>query len=176
MAPPKNPLKYITFKVKHGYFGLLGDEKALLRSCLPTKSKQACIDALLAGIESSEFDKSRFKNLQELISAYFEGNYADLSNVAVDLKAFNSFSRKILAACQKIPPGQTVTYGRLAEIAGSIKAARAAGSVLAKNPVPLIIPCHRVVCSNGRLGGFSAAGGTKVKKILLDLEQKMTRT
>lgn len=175
MAPSKKPLKYVTFKVRHGYFGLLGTTKNLLRSCLPTKTKQACIDTLLADIESSEFDKSCFKNLQGLISAYFKDNYADFSNVPVALKPFNSFSRKILTACQKIPLGQTMTYGRLAKIAGSIKGARAAGNVLAKNPVPLIIPCHRVICSNGRLGGFSAAGGIKTKKILLDMEQKTIR-
>lgn len=174
MAPRKNPLKYVTFKVKHGYFGLLGDQIALLRSCLPVKSKQECIDVLLAGIDSAEFDKSRFKDLQKQIVVYFNGNYTDFSNVAVDLKAFNSFSRKILAACQKIPFGQTMTYGQIAKIAGCPKGARAAGNVLAKNPVPLIIPCHRVVCSNGRLGGFSAAGGTTTKKRLLNLEQKTT--
>ena len=175
MAPPKNPLKYVTFKVKYGHFGLLGDQNAILRSCLPVKSKQACTDALLEDIESAEFDKNCFKNLQKQIAAYFKGSYADFSNVAVDLKAFNSFSRKILIACQKIPFGQTITYARIAEIAGNIKGARAAGNALAKNPAPLIIPCHRVVCSNGRPGGFSAAGGTITKKILLDMEQKMIR-
>ena len=175
MGLRNNPLKYVTFKVKCGYFGLLGNESALLRSCLPAKSKQVCIGALLSDIENAEFDKSRFKDLQEQITAYFKGGHADFSNVSVDLKGFNSFSRKILTACQKIPFGQTTTYGRLAQIAGSIKGARAAGNVLAKNPVPLIIPCHRVVCSSGRLGGFSAAGGTTTKKILLNLEQKTIR-
>ncbi|MBN1456649.1 MAG: MGMT family protein [Sedimentisphaerales bacterium] len=175
MAPRKNPLKYVTFEVKHGYFGLLGDQNVLLRSCLPVKSKQTCTDALLVDIDNAEFDRSRFKNLQEQIATYFKGCYADFSDVAVDLKTFNSFSRKILTACQKIRFGQTMTYGQIAKIAGSIKGARAAGNVLAKNPVPLIIPCHRVVCSNGGLGGFSAAGGTKIKKILLDLEKKVIR-
>ena len=175
MAPPKKPLKYVTFKVKCGYFGLLSNQNALLRSCLPVKSKQACIDALLADIESAEFDKSHFKSLQEKIAVYFKGGYADFSSVAVDLKTFNSFSIKILTACQKIPFGQTTTYARIAKIAGSIRGARPAGNVLAKNPIPLIIPCHRVICYNGQPGGFSAAGGTTAKKILLELEQKIIR-
>ena len=77
-----------------------------------------------------------------------------------------------MTACRDIRFGQTVSYGRLAEMAGKPGAARAVGRALAKNPLPLIIPCHRVICANGKIGGFSAPGGVTLKKRLLQLEQE----
>jgi len=80
------------------------------------------------------------------------------------------FTRRVLTACRSIEFGRTVSYGRLAEMAGKPGSARAVGGVLAQNPLPLIIPCHRVICANGSLGGFSAMGGVRLKKRLLELE------
>lgn len=78
------------------------------------------------------------------------------------------FVRRARAALRRVPPGATCTYADLASRAGSPRAARAAGSACATNPLPLFIPCHRVLASGGRLGGFS--GGLAWKKILLERE------
>jgi len=88
--------------------------------------------------------------------------------VPLDLAAVPPFSRRILLAARRIPYGATVTYGRLARHAGSPRAARAVGQVMARNPVPLLVPCHRVVASGGGLGGFT--GGLALKRRLLALE------
>lgn len=85
----------------------------------------------------------------------------------VDFSSFTSFQRKVLREMRKIPYGETSTYGELASKAGHPKAFRAVGSVCAMNPLPIIIPCHRVLSSSG-LGGYS--GGLEVKKHLLRLE------
>jgi methylated-DNA-[protein]-cysteine S-methyltransferase len=80
------------------------------------------------------------------------------------------FQRQIWQALKKIRPGSTRTYKWIADHVGRPKAVRAAGTALGKNPVPIIVPCHRVIASDGSLGGYSG-GGTKVKDLLLKLEQ-----
>ncbi|MBE3144695.1 MAG: MGMT family protein [Planctomycetes bacterium] len=87
------------------------------------------------------------------------------------LDSLPAFTRKVLDACRKIPAGKTVSYSQLAGMIGKPRASRAVGSALARNPIPLIIPCHRVVHSDGSLGNFSAPGGTSLKKMLIDLER-----
>lgn len=80
------------------------------------------------------------------------------------------FHRKVYRALCKVPAGKTVTYAELARRAGSPGAARAVGTAMAKNPWPVIIPCHRVVAGNGKLGGYSGRGGLVTKRALLALE------
>ena len=89
----------------------------------------------------------------------------------LDLSGLSPFTRKVLRELAKVPYGKTITYGELAKRAGSAKAARAVGAVLANNPLPIIVPCHRVLGSDGSLGGFSAPGGLKLKRQLLLMEQ-----
>jgi len=88
--------------------------------------------------------------------------------VPADLSAAPPFHRKVLAALARVPYGRTVTYGQLAARAGRPRAARAVGQTMARNPVPLVIPCHRVVAGGGGLGGFG--GGLDLKRRLLALE------
>ena len=119
------------------------------------------------------FDKNLFKTLQEQITAYFEGAYVDFSQgVPIVLNGFSLFGSSVLCACRRIRFGQVVTYSALAQKIGRPAAVRAVGGALAKNPLPLIVPCHRVICANGKIGGFSAAGGITRKKRLLELERQ----
>ncbi len=87
-----------------------------------------------------------------------------------DISHMTAFQRKVLQACANLEYGQTVTYGELARRIGHPTASRAVGAALGRNPLPLLIPCHRVVGCNGSLGGFSAEQGIKVKRWLLELE------
>jgi len=106
-----------------------------------------------------------------LIQDWARGRRADLSGVPLDLRA-SSFARRLYAAARRIPQGHTLTYGDLARRIGRPGAARAVGTALGKNPVPLIVPCHRVVPASGRLGGFSAAAGVPLKAAMLELEAR----
>ena len=104
------------------------------------------------------------------LQAYAEGEPEDFRDVQVDLDGLSRFRRRVFEACRQIPYGETLSYAELAVRAGFPKAFRAVGNCLAANRVPLIIPCHRVVCSNGQIGRFSAPGGGGMKQRLIQLE------
>lgn len=107
--------------------------------------------------------------LQRQIQRYFDGR-PTVFRIKLDLSDRTPFHQTVLRACATIPYGETLTYGQLAELAGHPGAARAVGSVMAGNPIPLIIPCHRVVAAGGRPSGFSAPGGPRTRRRLLQLE------
>ena len=101
------------------------------------------------------------------LARYFDGDVAALDDLPVDPDV-TPFRRQVLAAMRRIPAGQVDTYGSLGRAAGaSPGAVRAVGSACATNPIPIIIPCHRVVAAGGKMGGFSGAGGLDTKKWLL---------
>ena len=101
---------------------------------------------------------------------YYAGENVPFIDLPVDLGAMTPFRVAILTAVRLIPYGDVWSYARVAAACGSARAARAVGGALAANPVPVIIPCHRIVGTDGRLTGFSAAGGTATKKCLLEME------
>ncbi len=109
-------------------------------------------------------------DVRERLQAYAAGATIDFSDIVVDTTGLTSFRRSVITALRHIGYGQTVSYAQLAALAGSPRAARAVGSAMAMNRVPLIVPCHRVVASGGRLGGFSAPSGLTMKQRLLELE------
>jgi len=104
------------------------------------------------------------------LEEYFAG-FRKKFDVQLDLPSWPEFSSKILEILRAIPYGETLSYGELAARAGSPRAARAVGQVMAANPLPIIIPCHRVVASGGRPGGYSGGGGLQTKRWLLELER-----
>jgi methylated-DNA-[protein]-cysteine S-methyltransferase len=106
----------------------------------------------------------------EGIQALMRGQPADLTAVPLDLGKAQPFDRRVYEAARSIQPGSTRTYGELAAEVGEPGEARAVGAAMARNPVPLVIPCHRVVAADGRLGGFSAPGGVATKRRLLEIE------
>jgi methylated-DNA-[protein]-cysteine S-methyltransferase len=165
-------MKYTIFNTAWGYFGLVADKKGLRRTCLPCPTRKIVERHLLVGLDNPQFDKNLLKPLQKQIIAYFEGKPARF-NIPLVLGSLPPFAQKVLNGCRKIPAGKTVSYSQLAGMIGKSRTSRAVGSALAKNPIPLIIPCHRVIHSDGSLGNFSALGGTSTKKKLLALETKV---
>lgn len=109
------------------------------------------------------------------IRKHLEGEPQDFRDVAVDLSAAAPLARRVLEAAREIPPGTTTTYGELARTVGCPHAARAVGRIMGSNPIPLIIPCHRVVAAGGKSGGFSAPGGAMTKAELLAIERSGPR-
>jgi O-6-methylguanine DNA methyltransferase len=143
----------------------------LVRTCLPVAHKEAVQSRLLSDIPNAERSKKAFSVLKNAIEDYYKGSPADFGNVEVYLGDTSDFQRKVLTTLQTISYGEMISYSQLAKLAGSPKAARAIGMVMAQNPLPLIIPCHRVIKADGSVGQFSAAGGTDTKKRMLDLER-----
>jgi len=112
------------------------------------------------------------EHLVQAIGDYFTGRRFDLSDIPIDLGKCTGFTQAILEKCRAIPYGDTVTYRQLAIEVGRPKAARAVAQALARNPIPIIVPCHRVIGSDGSLRGFSAPGGIKTKKRLITMEKE----
>jgi methylated-DNA-[protein]-cysteine S-methyltransferase len=122
--------------------------------------------ALAAGAVVARWNPELVKRLQ----AYAEGARDAFLDVKLDSGPQTEFQRRVVARCRAIGYGKVMTYGELALAAGSPRAARAVGSVMRTNRVPLIVPCHRVVASGGGVGGYSAGEGVRMKLRLLELE------
>lgn len=104
------------------------------------------------------------------IVALLAGVPDPLTDVAVDLSAVPEFDRRVYTTTRAIGPGRTLTYGQVATAIGSPGAAQAVGQALGRNPIPILVPCHRVLAAGGAVGGFSAGGGTVTKRALLAAE------
>jgi methylated-DNA-[protein]-cysteine S-methyltransferase len=104
------------------------------------------------------------------IVALLRGEARDLSDVAIDNDGVPEFNVRVYAIARTIPPGQTLTYGEIAERLGDRTLAREVGTALGQNPCPIIMPCHRVLAAGGKAGGFSANGGVTTKLRLLSIE------
>ncbi len=169
-------LEYTVFKTKWGFFGLSTTEKGLYRSVLPLESKERVKSILLKDLGVIEvaaiYNTVLESDLQQSVKDYFCGQSVDFHRVKCDFSGFPPFSVSVLKALQGIRYSKISNYKKLAEKAGFPNAARAVGTVLKNNRLPLIVPCHRIIRCDGRLGGFSAPGGIKTKQKMLDLEKR----
>jgi methylated-DNA-[protein]-cysteine S-methyltransferase len=104
------------------------------------------------------------------ITALLAGAADTLRDLDVDLDGVPEFDRRVYDVARNVGPGETTTYGEIATQLGSPRASREVGQALGHNPVPLIVPCHRVLAAGGKLGGFSAQGGVTTKLRLLSIE------
>jgi methylated-DNA-[protein]-cysteine S-methyltransferase len=109
----------------------------------------------------------------EAIVRLLEGEAVDLGSAPIDLEGTAEFERQVYDVALAIPPGQVRTYGEIAQAIGSPGSARAVGVALGRNPLPIIVPCHRVLAAGGRSGGFSAPGGVATKFRMLQIEGAM---
>ena len=107
----------------------------------------------------------------EAMAALLRAEPADLSRVQLDMHNVPAFDRQVYQATRVLAAGQTASYGQIATRLGDPRLAREVGQVLARNPFPIIVPCHRVIAAGGKLGGFSARGGLTTKQRLLDIER-----
>lgn len=160
------------FPSRLGWMALTYSPRGVTRLVFGHPSAQAARSALGP---SGKFDQGEklpgwIAQLVQALVAYAEGRRVRLPAVPLDWTGLTPFQRRVLEACRAIPRGKTLTYRQLAEAAGSPGAARAVGQCMAKNRFPLIIPCHRVVGSDGRLVGFSAPQGRTMKRRLLQME------
>jgi methylated-DNA-[protein]-cysteine S-methyltransferase len=165
--------RYTIFQTAAGFCGLAWSERGVTRFQLPTKSAEATERPLLrrAPDASPGTPPPDIAKLVSEVKRYFEGEKIEFSNVALDLVGQDDFFAKIYVAARELRWGQTTTYGALAKQLGAgPEAARDVGQAMAKNPVALIIPCHRVLAAGGKIGGFSAPGGSTTKMRMLELE------
>ena len=127
-------------------------------------------DSATPAVGEREHDPEWLAAAVHAIQRLLKGQKVDLGFIPVDLRAAPDFHRKVYAVARSIPPGRAMTYGEVAAAVGEAGAARAVGQALGRNPVPIVVPCHRVLAAGGRAGGFSAPGGAASKLRLLAIE------
>lgn len=150
-----------------GWVGAIARANRLLHATLPRPTQEAALATCLLEVR---FDRPTplLLRLAEDLRRYFSGEVVDFTDYPVDIAHQSPFSRRVLLAARRIPYGEVRSYAWLARMARSPRAFRAAGQAMSRNPLPLVIPCHRVVRADGSLGGFG--GGQRMKRALLLLE------
>jgi methylated-DNA-[protein]-cysteine S-methyltransferase len=152
--------------------GAAAGTEGILRIVLPHYSPADLEQVLRWEHPGAARDEKPFAALTELARDYFNGKKADFASISCAMPPGTTLSGRVLAACRRIPYGQTRSYGSIAEELGAPDAARAVAAALGKNPIPLVVPCHRVVYADGRPGGFSSPGGVDLKLKMLALERR----
>jgi methylated-DNA-[protein]-cysteine S-methyltransferase len=164
---------YLVFETHAGFCGIAWSAAGITRFQLPTQSPEATEERLLRR-EPGGAPGTPTAEVAAVVAAaqrYFGGEKTDFSSVKLDLSDQDPFARRIYAAARRVGWGDTTTYGALArELGTAPELARDVGQAMARNPVALIIPCHRVLAAGGRIGGFSAPGGSLTKARMLELE------
>jgi methylated-DNA-[protein]-cysteine S-methyltransferase len=165
------------FETELGFMGIAWSKAGLTRLCLPQRDRAAVERRLLRHGNTGMPVVREYENAPQWVAAliaairaYAAGEAVDFSAVPVDLSGVDAFRLAIYAAARKLAFGEVTTYGELAVEAGHPGLARETGAALGANPVPLVIPCHRILAVGGKIGGFSAPGGSATKEKMLALE------
>jgi methylated-DNA-[protein]-cysteine S-methyltransferase len=179
IATDDRTVPYALIETGIGFIGIAWSERGLTRLQLPARDRQATERRLLATIRGRAVESPDMQNLDMpaqiaalvgLLRRYGAGETVDFSGVAVDLDGVDPFRRAIYDAARRLGFGETTTYGGLAEEAGYKGRAQDTGQALGRNPVPIVVPCHRILAAGNRIGGFSAPGGSAAKERLLEME------
>ncbi|HEY0125031.1 MAG TPA: methylated-DNA--[protein]-cysteine S-methyltransferase [Rhizobium sp.] len=164
---------YLIFETAGGFCGIAWNDIGVTRFQLPTKSAGSTERLLLRRLSDARpgTPTPEVTDAVAAVKRYFAGEEIDFSGVRLDLGEQDAFFKQIYAAAREIGWGHTTTYGALAKQLGAgPEVARDVGQAMARNPVALIIPCHRVLAAGGKIGGFSAPGGSTAKARMLELE------
>ena len=164
---------YLIFETGNGFCGIAWSSAGITRFQLPAKSADGAQRMLLRRAPGAKPGTPTLEVAEAVaaVKRYFEGKQTDFSRFKLDLGEQDPFFQRIYAAARQVGWGRTSTYGALAkEVGAGPEAARDVGQAMAKNPVALIIPCHRVLAAGGKIGGFSAPGGPAAKIRMLALE------
>lgn len=159
--------RYAVVETRFGWMVMGGTDAGLSMLTLPRPSVKAVVATIKASERAAVEDASAFGDLSFRLQRYFEGEDVELSD-KLDFGSGTDFGMAVWAATRSIPHGETRSYSWVARLVGASKACRAVGSALGRNPLPIVVPCHRVITSDGRLGGFG--GGLEMKRLLLRLE------
>jgi len=164
------PVEAAAFDSALGWMALAACERVLKGLSFGHASRAAAIRSL--GPVAAEVIPAGelWPELVDRLTAYAAGETEEFADLALDFAHLTPFERRVVEHCRRIPYGQSLSYGRLAARAGSPRAARAVGNVMAANRFPLVVPCHRVVHASGAIGHYSAPAGPRMKLRLLEQE------
>jgi methylated-DNA-[protein]-cysteine S-methyltransferase len=156
-----NAPAYTLFDTAIGRCGIAWGERGIVRVQLPERGKNGARDKLVGQFPGAFEGEppAPIRRALDLVVRLLKGEAPDLSVIPLDMSRVPAFHRRIYESLRQLKPGETLSYGGLAAKAGQAKAARAVGQAMRRNPFPLIVPCHRVLGSGGKLGGYTADGG-----------------
>jgi methylated-DNA-[protein]-cysteine S-methyltransferase len=159
---------YTTTDSPFGELLLAGTSRGLVRVGLPGQEPDELLEDLAARISPRVLEApKRLEEARRELASYFEGGLTEF-DLPLDWRLSHDFRRRVLRAIDRIPYGKTRSYTEVAASAGNARAVRAAGSACGANPIPIVVPCHRVLRTGGALGGYG--GGLPMKRALLELE------
>ena len=162
---------YSVFDTAIGCCGIAWSDRGIVGFQLPERSAawlRKRMASRFGAVESTP--PSDVQHAIDAVVSLMNGGGGDLSFVRLDMDGIPLFQQRVYEVARTIPPGATMTYGEIAERLGDPGSARAVGHALGRNPIPVIVPCHRVLAAGGKHGGFSAPGGTATKLNLLAIE------
>jgi len=166
------PTGFAVFQTPIGACGIAWGPQGITGLQLPESSAQATRTRLQrrwpGALETAP--PADVQRAVDRVLALLAGEAVDLGDIALDLEAAPDFHRKVYEVARTIPPGQTMTYGEIARRLGVPQEAREVGQAMGKNPVAIIMPCHRVLGADCKMGGFSANGGVATKRRILEIE------
>ena len=165
-------LGYALFDTAIGWCGVAWSERGIVAVQLPAANDAATraqVQQRAGGAREAAAPPAVTSAIAGIV-ALLNGGAGDFADVAIDLEDVPPFNRRVYAIARTIPRGSTLSYGEIAGRLGDPGAARAVGRALGENPVPIVVPCHRVLAAHGKMGGFSAPGGTATKRRLLTIE------
>jgi len=165
---------YSIFKTTIGWCGVVNSKKKTLRILIGYPKQEQILRRILDEFDNSIIKSPARGDMVEKIKGYLSGEKV-FFRCAIDWSSLSPFQQKVFKAVRKVSYGRVETYGSLAQKVGCPGASRAVGRALSRNPFPLVIPCHRIVRGDGKLGGFSAVGGIRLKRKLLKLEGVKTK-
>ena len=165
-------VEYTLFDTAIGSCGIVWNARGVSGFLLPESTSSATRRRLLSRFKGAiETPPSpEIRRVIDCVTTLMSGERTDLAFVPVDMDGLPEFHQRVYEIARTIPPGATLTYGEIATRLGDPGSARAVGQALGRNPIPVIVPCHRVLAAGGRRGGFSAPGGTATKLNLLAIE------
>jgi methylated-DNA-[protein]-cysteine S-methyltransferase len=164
---------YTLFATAVGTCGVAWGKDGIVGVQLPECNPSATLSRLLRKMGGDASPGQPPPDVQRAIgdmTALLAGEHRDLTQARLDLTSIPEFFQRVYAVVRRIPPGQTLSYGKVAARCGDPAAARTVGQAMARNPFPIIVPCHRVLAAHGKHGGFSAHGGVSTKLQLLAIE------
>jgi methylated-DNA-[protein]-cysteine S-methyltransferase len=166
-------LAFIVFDTAIGDCALIWGEAGVVGAMLPESGVRARIAHRYPdAVETTP--PAAIAEAVAAVRALMRGEAADLTGVALDYRDAPDLYRKVWDIARTIPPGQTLTYGDIARRLGDVALSQQVGQALGKNPIPIIVPCHRVLAASGKTGGFSAPGGVATKMKMLSVERART--
>ena len=169
MTSPR-PLEITSFSTELGCMAMVASKRAVKQIVYGYPSAAAALAALDRALADAAIAGDRWLGLVERLQDFAAGRNVDFRDVPIELSHLTPFQRRVVKHCRAIPYGQTRSYGELAALAGSPRAARAVGNTMATNRFAIVVPCQRVVNADGSVGHYGAPGGSQFKRRMLEME------